>query len=247
MLTFADGRKYVGQTVDLPARVIRHRTAAKACKEVHVSKAWAAMGEPAIEVLCEGMRHELDTLERKFIEQHRTLFPSGLNRNTGGERGARACDETRMLKSEANRRRYDKPGERERTRQSVLDRYTDPTERQKASAIQKARYECQAARDKTANAMKEVGARPEERQRKSAASRALWVNPEYRQKLLAAKLVSAPKGDNCSWSKVTVAAVKAIRAERAAGASLAHLSQKYGISQASVSGIANRKTWKHVA
>lgn len=246
MLIFADGRKYIGQTIDLLARIRRHRTAANTGKNVHVSKAWAEMGVPAVEIICKAETHELDALEQQFIAQHNTLFPSGLNRNTGGKRGALACEETCELKSDANRRRYEDPAERERTRKSTLQRYSDPIERQKASATQKSRYESQSARDKTSAAMKRVGARPEEQQRKSIASRALWADPAYRGNLLAAKLISAPKGENCPWAKVTSAIVKAIRIERAQGMSLSNLAHKYGISEASVSGIANRKTWKHV-
>lgn len=246
MLTFADGRKYIGQTIDLPARIRRHRTASNTGKNVHVSKAWTEMGSPVVEIICKAEAHELDSLEQKFIAQHNTLFPSGFNRNTGGKRGALACQETCELKSDANKRRYEDPAERERTRQSTLQRYRDPVERQKASATQKSRYQSQSARDKTSAAMKKVGARPEEQQRKSIASRALWADQAYRKNLLAAKLIAAPKGENCSWAKVTSAIVKTIRVERAQGMPLSKLANKYGISEASVSGIANRKTWKHV-
>lgn len=246
MLTFADGRKYIGQTVNLKARLIRHATSARQGVNVLVSRAWATMGKPLCEVLCQTDPQSLDEKERHFIALHGTLFPAGLNRETGGNCGQEVCDATKDLHRRANHRRYANPEERERTRQLMLARYSDPNERRKSSDAQFARYADPAARAQASVVMKTVCARPSEQARKSEATRQLWADPVYREKLLAAKLVSSPKGESCSWAKVTEDAVREIRSLRQTGVPIAQVAQTFGLSIGSVSGIANRKTWKHV-
>lgn len=246
MLTFADGQRYIGQTVDLKNRLRRHASAAKQGADVMVSQAWASMGDPECKVLCHADPETMDELERHYIALHGTLFPAGLNRETGGNAGQDVCEATRERHRLANAQRYAKAEERERARQQMLVRYTDPAERKKSSATQLARYKDQAARDKTSAAMKAVGARPQEQARKSEASRRLWADPTYRAHLLAAKQTVTPRGDACSWAKVTAEAVREIREQRQAGVPIEQVAQAYGISIGSVSGIANRKTWKHI-
>jgi hypothetical protein len=247
LLTFDDGRRYVGQTRDLAKRLRRHAKAAAHGVDVPVSLAWAAMGAPICTVLRTVPDAEMDRCERAAIEEHRTLWPDGLNRNSGGKRGSRACEETRALKSRANTQRYADPAERERSRQQTTARFQDPAERKRASEQQTLRYQDATARAKTSMAMKAVAARPEEMARKSVASRELWADPEYRLRMRDIKAATLPKGSKCPWAKLTEADVKAIRAERSAGVSLAELATRYGISEASVCGIAKRRTWTHVA
>lgn len=246
LLTFSDGRKYVGQTVDLRARLTRHRTAANGGANVHVSKAWAQLGEPSVTELCRAPRCALDELERHYIAVHNTTFPNGLNRDTGGKRSMQVCAETRALHSEANHRRYADPAERERTRQQVLARYQDPAQRAEASRVQVDRYKDPMARAKTAAAMKEAFASPAQKARRSKASKAMWQDPTYRANHLAMRAEHAPRGERCSWAKLTAEAVLAIRAARDARVPLAELAEKYGVSESMVSQIGRRKTWKHI-
>lgn len=246
LLTFSDGRKYVGQTVDLRARLTRHRTAARAGAKVHVSMAWAQLGEPAVSELCRVPRSELDAMERRFIALHNTTFPNGLNRDSGGRARVEVCADTRELHREANRRRYSNPAERERARQQMLGRYQDPNERAEASRVQVERYKDPVARAKTGAAMREDAARPERKASRSRASKAMWQDPAYRADHLAKRAVTAPRGEGCSWAKLTVADVLAIRAARDAQVPLKQLAEQYGVSPSMVSCIGNRNTWKHV-
>jgi len=118
--------------------------------------------------------------------------------------------------------------------------------RENLSIANKRRYESQEVRNKQSEIMKRVCADPSERQRKSSASRRMWENKDYREKKIAELSLSNPKGEACSWSKVTAKDVLAIRAERASGIPLVEVAKKYNISQQTVSEIANRRTWKHI-
>lgn len=246
MLTFTNGQKYIGQTIDLKKRLRRHATAAKQGLSVLVSQAWASMGEPQCEVLCHTEPHNLDEMERHYISLHETLFPNGLNRETGGNVGQDVCEATKELHRRANHRRYANPEERERSRQQMLERYADPAERRKTREIQIARYADPAVRIKASEVVKAACSRPAEKARKSEATRRLWADPAYRAKLIAAKQVVTPKGESCRLAKVTEKDVREIRAMRQAGVPIIKVAQTFGLSIGSVSGIANRKTWKHV-
>jgi hypothetical protein len=54
------------------------------------------------------------------------------------------------------------------------------------------------------------------------------------------------KGETNNLARLTEATVRAIRLERAAGATQTALATKYDIDQTTVSMIVHRKTWKHV-
>jgi hypothetical protein len=246
LLTFANGLRYVGQTKCLSRRLQRHRGAAVKGANVPVSRAWAEQGEPTCSIVYECDDQDLDLLERKAINEFGTLAPRGLNRNTGGKKGATACSETRALKSAANSRRYLDPAMRDLARESTLARFADAAERQRLSDSLRQRYEDPRARAVTAEAMRQVCARPQERARKSAASAAAWRNEAYRERMAAIKAQRLPKGSACAWAKVDEVAVRAIREARSAGASLRQLAAAYGITESSVSCIATRKSWKHV-
>lgn len=108
------------------------------------------------------------------------------------------------------------------------------------------RYKNPAERIKTGIAVKIACAKPEEKKRRSAASKKMWESKDYRAKKVVELRLSNPKADKCSWAKLTNSDVIAIRAARAIGTSLIEVANKYGVSIASVSGIANRRTWKSV-
>lgn len=55
-----------------------------------------------------------------------------------------------------------------------------------------------------------------------------------------------PRGESHGCARMTVEAVRDIRARRAAGESREEIGARYGIHAASVSAIALRRTWRHV-
>lgn len=56
-----------------------------------------------------------------------------------------------------------------------------------------------------------------------------------------------PRGEASGRAKLTTEQIRAIRAEKTAGASLGELSGKYGVSKANLSSIVRRQTWGHIA
>lgn len=56
-----------------------------------------------------------------------------------------------------------------------------------------------------------------------------------------------PKGSTHWRARFTEADVRAIRARHAAGADQAVLAAEYGVSQAAISDVCRRRTWRHVA
>lgn len=66
-----------------------------------------------------------------------------------------------------------------------------------------------------------------------------------RKKVSQAFMYSGAKGEKNPHSKLTEAEVIAIRANEG-GHSRAELARQYGVSQVSISYIANKKTWRHL-
>lgn len=248
LLTFPDGRKYVGQTQNLPHRLRRHRQAAAEGRKTAICRAWAELDEPACQVIHTGEQgEELDALERKAIADHGTLFPAGLNRYTGGKRGASACEATRVLHGEVSHKRHENPSFRERISEAMKKRNADPAERQRASEQMRERMKDPAKRREASERAKAYQASPEQRQKNRLQTLMRWQDPEYRARTLAQVKSITQRGEMAKNAKVTDAIVRAIREQRSAGVPLASLAAQYGISQPTVSEIANRKKWKHVA
>lgn len=129
---------------------------------------------------------------------------------------------------------------------SLKGRKYSEADRLALSASLKRRYEDPLARAKTADAMRLACAVAGTQEKKSVASRLMWANDEYRSKMRNMKEVLLPKGELCSWSKLTERDVLAIRAKRAAGVPLAQVAEEHRISKGTASEIANRKLWKHL-
>jgi len=114
------------------------------------------------------------------------------------------------------------------------------------SAVVKLRYSDPEERKKHSESMKLACSLPDEKERKSAASRRMWEDQSYRNKMLTIRAAVTPKGEKCSWSKITERDVVEIRSKRALGIPLVTVAAEHGISQGTASEIANRKLWKHI-
>lgn len=146
-----------------------------------------------------------------------------------GQRGKKRAQEHCKRLSQSRKDQKFPPEYSERMSAAMHKRYSDPNERKRTSEATKAALQ-----------------RPEIKSRKSEASKAMWACTDYRIKKVEELRSSNPKGENCSWAKITNSDVVAIRCERESGIPLVALSKKYGVSIASISGIANRRTWKSV-
>ena len=77
--TVVGGRRYVGMTTDLVARIEKHRRTASALP-------FQTLGEPEVSILAEGLDvYSAATRERREIRERRTMTPSGYNHSVGGE------------------------------------------------------------------------------------------------------------------------------------------------------------------
>jgi hypothetical protein len=78
MLTFADGRRYIGSTrMRLADRLIGHANP----KNPHLpAQLWQELGPPKVETLWEGAYKERLAMETMFIIKFQTMWPHGLNK-----------------------------------------------------------------------------------------------------------------------------------------------------------------------
>lgn len=86
LLTFPNGKKYVGQTTQVLAeRLWQHKSAIQHRKHnIVLYRAWEAHGDPEVAVLHECAVEELNDLEIQAIKDHGTLVPNGYNLSPGG-------------------------------------------------------------------------------------------------------------------------------------------------------------------
>ena len=88
LLTFANGKQYVGQTINnIEQRMRGHASSArKDNPRLPVHKAWAHHGKPDLLILVELPEEQLSPAEVFFISLIGTLSPKGYNCTIGGER-----------------------------------------------------------------------------------------------------------------------------------------------------------------
>jgi len=127
-LTFANGKRYIGQTVKmLTTRITAHKAQVTAGSQLPVHCAWRKHGEPTVEVLerC-GTVAELHAAERRWIAERGVISPGGYNVTEGGDTapskdpkvaakiaakatGRRASEETRAKIAAASAARWSDP------------------------------------------------------------------------------------------------------------------------------------------
>ena len=85
LLTFSNGKFYVGQTRrSITCRFRQHRADAKIkCQPLY--QAWRKYGEPALLVLAEAPHADLDRLEVSAIAAVGSIDPIGYNLTPGGD------------------------------------------------------------------------------------------------------------------------------------------------------------------
>lgn len=111
LLTFPNGKQYVGQTVGtFEARMTGHKSSAvsdkkKGCRLLRLAirkYGWANITKEILLYCDEDM---LDHYEDKFISSYGTLCPGGYNLITGGNSNKHMSDSTKKVMSEAARKR----------------------------------------------------------------------------------------------------------------------------------------------
>lgn len=117
VLTFPNGKRYVGVSADPAERFKQHQRAPTPC-----GRAFAKYGEPVLTVLLKSSRAYCLEVEAKLTRLWSTVVPDGYNLQEGGlggsipsqesrermrraQTGRRASEETRRKMSEAQRKR----------------------------------------------------------------------------------------------------------------------------------------------
>jgi len=107
LLTFPNGKQYIGQTVRmLGTRISQHRQAVNAGSLLPVHCAWRKHGEPSVSILGEyGDMASLHAAEISLIASHGTLAPNGYNVAFGGETApSKSADVARKISAKAKGR-----------------------------------------------------------------------------------------------------------------------------------------------
>ena len=98
ILTFANGKQYVGQTIrTMSERMSGHRYLIKSI----TGQAIAKYGEPKVGILRSGVDNQadLDRMEVEAIIEHLSLHPNGYNLESGGRGKGQVSDLTRTRMS----------------------------------------------------------------------------------------------------------------------------------------------------
>jgi group I intron endonuclease len=140
MLTFSNGKQYIGQTKNCKDRFAGHKCDALTHNvDILVYKAWRKHGDPIIKVLAVVEDYMIDETEIKAIAAYGTLNPNGYNLANGG-------NTTLGLKHT--------PEQCERNRQARLGKRPSEETRAKLSKARMGKPVSEATRLKISNALK---------------------------------------------------------------------------------------------
>jgi hypothetical protein len=164
MLTFKNGKKYIGQTVrKLSVRISQHRTEMRAGSLLAVHCAWRMHGEPDVSTISTHETEEsLSAAEIEAIKVYGTLFPNGYNVGHGGEtspaknpdvakkiglkvRGLKRTSEQKTKMAEAALSVWANPEYREKIGKTISDGWTDEVRAKKSAQMKAAWAERKAA------------------------------------------------------------------------------------------------------
>lgn len=181
MLTFQNGKIYIGQTVrTMQTRFAQHRQSSRNGSKLPVHSAWRVHGEPAVNVLAEfGSHEELNAAEIATINALNALCPNGYNLGHGGETApSKNPDVGRNISLAAIGRKY-----------------ADTTAWVKASTEQ---WKDESYRDKVSEGLKKSWT---DEKREAASKRSLarwekrtaegWTMPESQKQRMKSKVVSS--------------------------------------------------------
>lgn len=195
LLTFRSGKSYVGIARNLRVRLNQHRISAEKGKQYAISCAWRKYGQPEVRVLVTALTLEdAFVVEKEKIVELGTKAPLGYNMTDGGEGFCGVSED--ILKENARKRskRFREDSVfRERMRAATRagakkgaitrKKFNATPEGQ---AIIKARTN-QQWREKVSKKNRERVLTPEQVRKASEVMKELWRDPEYRNKVNAAR------------------------------------------------------------
>jgi len=182
LLTFTNGKSYVGISKRPNVRFREHQKRAQAGWAHAIYQAWRKHGAPKMEIIGKATNYETGfAMEVALIEKLGTKAPRGYNMTDGGDSliGVIRGDAWRMKVAEKNRDRATDPQSREFNRKITAQRWSDPEQRAKMNVAREA-----AQADLRANNPEWVQSRAE---KAAATMRAKWQDPEYLAKMAQRK------------------------------------------------------------
>ena len=194
----SNDEEYVGQTTKtFEERFNEHKCGNQYIDRV-IRKRGVEMFATAILKVCYS-REELDYWEKRLIKSRNTMAPNGYNLTEGGEGGS-PCEETKAkisaavlayneahpeiheIISEAGKRRFSDPAEREKAAERTRKVFENPEIAAKHAESQRHRFERQEERDKVANGVVAHFSKPGEREAQSERIKAYFNTPGAREK-----------------------------------------------------------------
>lgn len=249
-----NGKKYVGQSNNIPLRFTRHRHQLR--KGTHYNRglqaAWNKYGEKKFEfaVVCYVISNDpiavLNYLEKKFIADLRSFGISGYNFTTGGDRW-QVSEATRKRLSDANRGKKKSPvttETREKLRLSNLGKTRSPETRAKMSASRLG----VTPWNKSIRGYKTQPASPDRKRKIGDAQRGSKNHNfgKLTSEETKLKIRAALQGSSCHNAKLTEESVFDIKRRLANGERCCDLAAEFNVAGTQISSIKHGKTWKHV-
>lgn len=131
------GKSYIGQTSNLPRRLLSHRKAYSGCvafKNAIAKHGWESF---VVEVLHGGvLEDQVDQIEQRLIEDSNTISPGGYNLMSGGHTNRVYSQETIQKMRKAKAGIPLTPEHREKMRKTKIGKPRPPEVRAKMQAIQ---------------------------------------------------------------------------------------------------------------
>lgn len=181
LLTFPNGKSYVGVAKRPNVRLRQHRKNAETGKSFALSQAWRKHGAPTMQIVGKAANYETAfAMEVALIKQLNTKAPNGYNMTDGGDSliGVIRGEEWRAKVAARNRKRGADPSERETRSQMTRMHWTDPEYRARVNAARNARQ---------ADLQTDPEWKAKRAAKRAESMRKKWQDPEYLAKMAARK------------------------------------------------------------
>lgn len=222
-LDFANGKSYVGISVDVLRRLREH-----VYSDYPAGRAWRKYGPPGVDILFEGTIDECKDKEVELIFKCGTRAPDGYNLTDGGEGtpGWKATEETKARMSKAQRGHFVSEVAKENMRQAQLGNTASNETKAKMSAAAKGK--------------KKAPFTAEHKAKLSAAKKGCTLSKQHKIKISAALKNRTPEEKEACAAKIKLTRnsrtpeEKAIHAEKCRKTAIAAWSQRKATQQGEI-------------
>lgn len=188
-LTFASGKKYIGVTESeyMSRRLGQHRYQARRGSKLPIYLAWIKYGEPDVAILQRIDGDALYQAEIDAIKHHETIAPNGYNLLDGGLKSPALNILVAEKISQAQKRRYQDPKQRELS--SIFHKNRSIETRQKISAALTGKRLTEQAKEKIRKA--NIGKKADQKTKEKMST--AHTGKKYSEETLERMRVAAKK------------------------------------------------------